>query len=292
MIRQQAAYAAADDRPDRDADWPDQWRDDWADDWPDEDALEVRAASLRRYTRRLAMAAVAAIVVGAVVSASIANVHLLGFAHRSTSPHPTHQAAVDTPPVIALLSPESPAAVRENSTSPLGTALPTNVPGAPSQYLAPDQPSDYETGLIAAIGTPEKVIVVSKFSQTMHVYDRGHFVAGTYAITGRPTLPTPSGVWHIFYKLAPATLYSPWPPGSDLYYPPTPVNYTMEFREGGFLIHDAPWHHVWGPGANDWHYDPVAREWQWGTHGCITAPTPFVQWLYAWSPEGTTVIVY
>jgi lipoprotein-anchoring transpeptidase ErfK/SrfK len=292
MARQPAAYAAGEDWPEGDEDWPEEVSDDSADDWPDEDQSDVRAAALRRNRRRLALAAVAAIVVGAVVSAGMANTHLLSFRLWPTSPHPSHSAVVYTPPVITLLSPDSPAAVRQDSTSPLGTALPTNVPGVPSQYLAPDQPSDYEMGLIAAIGTPEKVIVVSKFSQTMHVYERGHFVAGTFVITGRPALPTPSGVWHIFYKLAPATLYSPWPPGSDLYYPPTPVNYTMEFREGGFLIHDAPWHHIWGPGANGWHYDPIAREWQWGTHGCITAPTPFIQWLYAWSPDGTTVIVY
>lgn len=195
-------------------------------------------------------------------------------------------------PVISLLSPQSGADVQRGVMAPLGSPLPGGVGPAPSRYLAPDKPSKYEISLIAAIGTPDKVIVVSKFSQTIHVYDHGRFIAGSYAITGRPQLPTPEGVWHIFLKTAPAVLYSPWPPGSEFYYPPAPVQFTMEFRDGGFLIHDASWHTTWGPGMNDWHYDAGAHEWEWGTHGCVTAPLPFIQWLYNWSPLGTTVIVY
>lgn len=273
-------------------DWPDYWPDEGPEEWPDERRSALRVALRRRNRLRLGLASVAAIVLGAVISVGMVNARLLDIGKWAASSRPTQKTAAYSPPVITLLSPDSPAAVQRNDTSPLDTALPANVPAAPSQSLAPDKPSDYEMSLITAIGTPDKAIVVSKYSQTMHVYDHGHFVAGTYAITGRPELPTPSGVWHIFYKLAPATLYSPWGPGSTFYYPPTPVNYTMEFRDGGFLIHDAPWHHVWGPGANGWHYDPIAHEWQWGTHGCVTAPTPFIQWLYDWSPLGTTVIVY
>ncbi len=247
-----------------------------------------RGPSRRSLT--VASAFLLAAMVFAVGAATLARhpSHPASHAHAAAHQAPATAAA----PVITLFAPDSVNRANQQATTPLDAPLPPGLPAAPSGYLAPDKPSAYELSLIAAIGTPDKVIVVSRFSQTIHVYQSGVFIAGSLAITGRPQLPTPVGVFHIFDKLAPATLYSPWGPGSAFWYPPTPVNYTMEFRTGGFLIHDAPWHHVWGPGMNDWHYDPVAREWQWGTHGCVAAPTPFVQWLYGWSPEGTTVIIY
>lgn len=246
------------------------------------------------YTRRRRFVVVTSgLFLAAVLVVAVAAAPALRGTRSARQSGRTYQApAPAVPPVITLFTPDSLNRANEQGTTPLDAPLPAGLPKPPSRYLAPDEPSDYEVQLISAIGTPEKVIVVSRFSQTIHVYQHGAFIAGSLAITGRPQLPTPVGVFHIFDKLAPATLYSPWPPGSAFWYPPTPVNYTMEFRKGGFLLHDAPWHHVWGPGMNGWHYDPIAHEWQWGTHGCVSTPTPFMQWLYGWSPEGTTVIVY
>jgi lipoprotein-anchoring transpeptidase ErfK/SrfK len=237
---------------------------------------------------RISVAVVACVVIAGLIGATVYRLHL----GMQPIVAKTHTAAPQTPPVITLLSPNSSGATPGTGATGTVAPLPVVTSPAPSQYLAPDKPSAYELSLIAASGAPEKAIVVSRDSQTIHVYQNGQFIAGSYAITGRPQLPTPVGVYQIFMKEGPVTLYSPWPPGSPFYYTPEPVNYVMEFRAGGFLIHDAPWHHVWGPGMNDWHYDPVANEWQWGTHGCVTAPSPFIQWLYNWSPYGTTVIVY
>ena len=265
------------------------------DEWP-EDRLR-RARRFRKGRRHSALrtllpASALVLVAAIILTASLAHwIPAWGNGHASTPPA-SQTATPAAPQTITLFAPDANNQTRQDTTGPLATSLPNGTQPAPTDYLPPDRPSAYELSLIAAIGTPGKVIVVSKYSQTIHVYQNGAFIAGSYAITGRPSLPTPSGVWHIFYKLAPATLYSPWPPGSPYWYPPTPVSYTMEFKDGGFLIHDAPWHHVWGPGMNGWHYDPVAKEWQWGSHGCVNAPTPFVKWLYAWSPLGTTVIVY
>lgn len=248
-----------------------------------------QAAHRARLSGRVTRGALAALVVLTVVSGIWMVLPRFGIGGSTRVVGETGQRVQ---PVITLLSPNGSSVVQQGAAAPLGDPLPGGVGPAPSRYLAPDKPSKYELSLIAAIGTPDKVIVVSKFSQTIHVYDHGRFIAGSYAITGRPQLPTPDGVWHIFLKIAPAVLYSPWPPGSEFYYAPAPVQYTMEFRDGGFLIHDASWHTTWGPGMNDWHYDAGAHEWEWGTHGCVTAPLPFIQWLYNWSPLGTTVIVY
>lgn len=252
--------------------------------------LRVRTRHARKrpsFALRTSVVVLACAVIASLVGATI---YRLDFDHHQITSAAKQGGTARIAPVITLFAPDG--STQSQAGAGSVAPLPVTSTSAPSQYLAPDKASDYELSLIAASGAPEKAIVVSRFSQTIHVYQNGQFIAGSYAITGRPELPTPIGVYQIFLKVAPAVLYSPWPPGSPFFYPPAPVNYTMEFRAGGFLIHDAPWHHVWGPGMNDWHYDSGAKEWQWGTHGCVTAPTPFIQWLYNWSPDGTTVIIY
>jgi lipoprotein-anchoring transpeptidase ErfK/SrfK len=55
----------------------------------------------------------------------------------------------------------------------------------------------------------------------------------------------------------------------------------MEFRDGGYFIHDAPWRTVWGPGANTSN----------GTHGCINVPIDNMTWIWNWAPVGTALAV-
>ncbi len=135
-----------------------------------------------------------------------------------------------------------------------------------------------------------KVIVISLSRQWMYVYQNGALVYNAAVMTGRPSLATPTGTYHVFAKLSPTTFYSPWPPGSPYYYPPTHINYALEWKVGGFFLHDSWWHSVYGPGTNGWHYDPVYG-WQWGTHGCVAMPISAAAWLYNWAPIGTTVQV-
>ncbi len=133
-----------------------------------------------------------------------------------------------------------------------------------------------------------KVIVVSLSHQWLYAYQNGKMVFNAAAMTGRPSLATPTGTYHVFAKLSPTTFYSPWPPGSPYYYPPTHINYALEWKAGGYFLHDSWWHSVYGPGTNGWHYDPVYG-WQWGTHGCVAMPIGTAAWLYNWAPIGTTV---
>lgn len=135
-----------------------------------------------------------------------------------------------------------------------------------------------------------KVIVVSLSKQWLYAYDNGSQVFSVAVITGRPSLPTPLGTYHVFAKLSPTTFYSPWPAGSPNWYPPTHVKYALGFLAGGYFLHDTWWHTVYGPGTNGWHYDPVYG-WQWGSHGCVGMPLSAAAWLYNWAPIGTTVQV-
>lgn len=132
-----------------------------------------------------------------------------------------------------------------------------------------------------------KVIVVSLAQQWLHAYENGSEVFNTAVLTGRPELGTPTGTYHVFAKLSPTTFYSPFPPGSVEWYPPTYITYALEWKDG-FFLHDSWWHSVYGPGTNRWHYDPIDG-WQSGSHGCISMPLSAAAWLYNWAPIGTTV---
>ena len=133
-----------------------------------------------------------------------------------------------------------------------------------------------------------KEIIVSLSRQWLYAYQNGLLAFNTAVMTGRQALPTPTGTYHVFAKFSPTTFYSPWPTSSPYYYPPTYINYALEWRAGGYFLHDSWWHSIYGPGTNGWHYDPVDG-WQWGTHGCVAMPLNAAAWLYHWAPIGTTV---
>ncbi len=131
---------------------------------------------------------------------------------------------------------------------------------------------------------PGKSIYISLSLQEMVFYDNGCAVRATPVTTGRALLRTPTGTYHIFDKQSPYVFISPWPPGSPFWYPTSPVNWVMEFDQGGYYIHDAPWEptSVYGPGSQN---GPDA------SHGCVQTPGAVMAWAYSWTPMGTTVVV-
>ena len=133
-----------------------------------------------------------------------------------------------------------------------------------------------------------KVLLVSLGRQWLYAYTDGVPVYTTAITSGRPELPTPPGTYHIFLKLRHTTFYSPWPVGSPFYYSPMPINYALEWREGGFFLHDSPRRSIFGPGTSAPHRDPVYGA-QTGTHGCVTMPLKAIAWVYNWAPLGTTL---
>ena len=133
-----------------------------------------------------------------------------------------------------------------------------------------------------------KVIIVSLSKQWLGAYQNGELVYSTDVLTGQPALPTPLGTYHIFSKQSPVTFHSPFPRKSRFWYPPTHINYALEFRAGGYYLHDSWWHTVYGAGTNAKHYDPTYG-WQEGSHGCVSMPLSAAAWLYKWAPLGTTV---
>ena len=141
-------------------------------------------------------------------------------------------------------------------------------------YLKQQAPIAYNAGA-------GKLIVISLSRQVLTAYQDGNAVLTTYVATGRPALPTPPGVYRIFARYSPFEMISPWPYGSAFWYPPSWVNWAMEFRSGGYFIHDAPWRSWYGPGSNIYN----------GTHGCVNVPYSPMAFLWGWTPIGTTVVV-
>lgn len=140
--------------------------------------------------------------------------------------------------------------------------------------LKQQAPVSYNTGA-------GKVIVISLSRQVLTAYQDGTAVMTTFVATGRPALPTPPGVYHIFARYAPYKFISPWAYGSPYWYPSAWTSFAMEFAGGGYFIHDAPWRTWYGPGSNTYN----------GTHGCVNVPYSQMSFLWNWSPMGTTVVV-
>ncbi|MDQ6746561.1 MAG: L,D-transpeptidase family protein [Candidatus Dormibacteraeota bacterium] len=134
---------------------------------------------------------------------------------------------------------------------------------------------------LAALYGVGKVIVTSVTQERLVALQDGVVVLDTLVTTGRPSLPTVLGTFHIYYKSSPYHMHSPWPPGNQYWYPDVDMNWAMEFESSGYFIHDAPWRSHYGPGSDTEHG---------GTHGCINVQNNQMQFLYGWADIGTTVI--
>jgi lipoprotein-anchoring transpeptidase ErfK/SrfK len=133
-----------------------------------------------------------------------------------------------------------------------------------------------------------KRITISLARQRLRAWEGNHVVLSTPVTTGDSALPTPTGYFTVFAKYSPFTFVSPWPQGSAYWYPPSPVSFAMEFAQGGYFIHDAPWRSVFGPGSNRLNAPGTNYG---GTHGCVNVPYNAEKFLFYWAPIGTPVHV-
>jgi hypothetical protein len=138
------------------------------------------------------------------------------------------------------------------------------------------------------------VLVVSLIEQTLRYYNNGKLVRAFLVVTGQYLRPSPPGFWSIILREHPTEFKSTEPPGSAFWYPPTPIQYAMEYHAGGYFFHDSWWRGIYGPGTNFPHSDPSGTTTfnGNGSHGCINMDPNDVAWLYTQIPWGTPVIVY
>jgi L,D-transpeptidase catalytic domain len=138
-----------------------------------------------------------------------------------------------------------------------------------------------------------KVVVISIIEQAMRVYDNGKMVNAFQVTTGQPDLPTPPGTWWVEGKKAPTEFKADVPPSSPYWYPPTPINYAMQFHSNGYFLHDSWWRSEYGPGTNFPHLDPGGTQYSiHGSHGCVNLSKDNAGWLYGFVQLYTHIVIY
>ena len=138
-----------------------------------------------------------------------------------------------------------------------------------------------------------KVVVVSLAEQTARIYDNGKLVNAFQVTTGQPDLPTPPGTWWVEGKKSPTEFKSTAPQSSPEWYPPTPINFAMQFHSNGYFLHDSWWRSEYGPGTNFPHLDPGGTQYSiHGSHGCVNMSKDNAAWLYNFVQVYTHIVIY
>jgi len=146
-------------------------------------------------------------------------------------------------------------------------------PGGPdwsvrNGYFETDYGTQYYVG--------DSYIVISLSYQTVWAYIGNDEIVEAPVITGRPSMPTPRGLFYIQpYKASPSVLT-----GEDY---ESPVQYWIPFLGNSYGLHDASWQ-TSGFGGELYQYI--------GSHGCVNTPYSAVETLYHTFPIGTPVVVY
>jgi hypothetical protein len=137
------------------------------------------------------------------------------------------------------------------------------------------------------------VVVVSLTEQALRAYVNGKLVKALQVTTGQPDLPTPPGTWWVEGKKAPTEFKADVPPSSPFWYPPTPINYAMQFHSNGYFLHDSWWRSEYGPGTNFPHLDSGGSQYSLhGSHGCVNLSKDNASWLPGFVKVYTNVLIY
>ncbi len=142
--------------------------------------------------------------------------------------------------------------------------------------------------------TAGAVLVVSFIEQVLRYYVNGKLVRSFKIVSGQYLKPSPPGFWSIFVRQSPTKFKSSEPPGSVFWYPPTPIQYALEYHSDGYFFHDAWWRADFGQYNNFPHNDSSGTTSfnNNGSHGCINMNTNDIAWLYPQIAWGTPVIMY
>ena len=131
------------------------------------------------------------------------------------------------------------------------------------------EPTVKEIGLAGAPSTGQgKEIVIVLSEQRLYAWESGTLANTSLVSTGLPGYDTPVGTFATFNHIKDHTMAGPG------YYLPHVPN-SMYFV-GLIALHGAYWHNDFG---------------QVKSHGCVNLPLDFAEWLFNWTPFGTTVRV-
>ncbi|MEX2514969.1 MAG: L,D-transpeptidase family protein [Candidatus Paceibacterota bacterium] len=121
-----------------------------------------------------------------------------------------------------------------------------------------------------------KRIVINLSEQKLYAYEGDDIYMEEEVSTGVIGALTPRGTFTVFYRTPSRYMQGPIPGITDDDYDLPGVPWNLYFTEQGAVIHGAYWH------------DKFGRNW---SHGCVNLPPEKAMQLYAWTPEGTEVVV-
>ena len=130
--------------------------------------------------------------------------------------------------------------------------------------------------------TPETPLISNTYievdlqAQHMWYYKDGKVALETPIISGKPSTPTPPGVFYVWNKKRNEILR-----GEDY---ASPVDYWMPIDWTGVGIHDSPWQNANAYGGTS--YTTV------GSHGCINTPPDVCAKLFNMIDVGVPVVIF
>jgi hypothetical protein len=137
------------------------------------------------------------------------------------------------------------------------------------------------------------VVMVSMAEQAMRVYSNGKLIRAFQVTTGRVELPSLPGIWTPLERESPTEFTSSDPPSSPFWYPPTKINYAIEYHADGYFLHDSWWRNQYGPGTQFPHVDSSGNSSSFdGSHGCVNIPEDDAAWLYANTDWSLQIALY
>jgi len=171
-------------------------------------------------------------------------------------------------------------AATANNVVQTGVAQPDDVPSYSPDLWSVPEPEPIEPEVWLPVGAPTYDaywIDINLSGQYMTAYEYGTPILGTYISSGTWDYPTPTGYYSVYTMLRYDDMTSGLavPPGE--YYYVDDVPHVMYFAAGGYAIHGAYWHNMFGT--------PFS-------HGCISTPLWAAEWFYNWAPYGTTVYIH
>jgi len=142
------------------------------------------------------------------------------------------------------------------------------------QFNTPLQTASFKSVTPAAF---DKLLVADVTSKKMWAFQGGQQINSWLVSAGKPSTPTPLGLFHVYAKFSVQDMRGFNPDGSKYFQPH--VRWIEYFHEGS-AVHGVYWHPLSWFGAIN------------SSHGCIGLPESEAQWIYNWAPIGTAVIVH
>ena len=134
-------------------------------------------------------------------------------------------------------------------------------------------------GSDSAAGPGDTYIEVDKENQHMWFYKDGALVLDTDVVTGKPSTPTPTGVFSVLGKDPDSVLRGTNSDGSAY---AAPVSFWMPVNNNGIGIHDANWQPTFG---GTWYQAH-------GSHGCVNTPSGMMAQLFNAVSTSTPVLIF